>query len=935
MRLSPSLALLALLLAPHAAAQSVPSWADSPGSEPPSTQASGASSSAGPGTGPTNPGAPGPAPGTVPVDGGLALLALAGAGYAARRLRREALAVALAALGASGAAAQGAVLSPGDVVVVHAYFSNGGSGRGGDNATLLTTVDLPEGTRFMISDGAWDATTQSIRIDDDSSPTEPNRVSDGRISYVAPCDVPAGTLFRFDFDSGTGFDRNSNHTCSGTATDAASGMTTTGTFQSLNGSGDQLLIFQDATLSGNQTGTNPPSGIPGNSASSFPRFVFAVTTRNDFITSGVPTRNETYLPPLLDRGSTALFIPTANTVFKGLGTVTGTPQAANGTNDVEVPPQAALQTGSRGALLALVGNVTGNWVGNNVNTGNETTPANENPQSGYLARVRPVSSANRFTVQGNTTAGAATAVGGPGWRTLAVPGGAAVGDLVPINFVQGLRDEHPTDAQGRALVPNLYVGFNGDNADRQRRTAAAGFSVDAFRSNNFGFVPPEAEAAPVQPGKGVLWYFWDVTAGPFAGGSSQSRTLPVLFPGNVGPAPLASGSVAVTHTAEERRSARDGDVRPNEFYFLGNPFGQAFDLSGLSVSAPYALQASFAIWNPNAGGPNGAAGSQVPAGNGTPGSYVVRNDVPTDTQAANRDADDLQVWQGFYACVSGGPATGPAVTSAQLPVFTFADAGRRPNDRPTFYGRTAQTSATLAFQLQGETAEGVTYDEASQLYFNGLGAAGFDPYDLPSMGTMGWPSATLRPLETWHDGAVRPHMQRSLPFALGAPTETPLRLAVEGAGGTYALTWQADDLPDGWTATLIDAEAGETVDLRAATTYAFEAEVGESDRFTVRVAPAGAVAGEDGPDADALAVGPATPNPTASGTRVTVRGLEDAGAEVAVFDALGRRVAVVHRGPAAGAVTVHVPTDGLAPGVYVVRATSGAAVAAARFSVVR
>ncbi|HLA63915.1 MAG TPA: hypothetical protein VK610_05780, partial [Rhodothermales bacterium] len=55
-----------------------------------------------------------------------------------------------------------------------------------------------------------------------------------------------------------------------------------------------------------------------------------------------------------------------------------------------------------------------------------------------------------------------------------------------------------------------------------------------------------------------------------------------------------------------------------------------------------------------------------------------------------------------------------------------------------------------------------------------------------------------------------------------------------------------------------------------------------------------------------------------------------ASAFVAVYDALGRRVAVLHDGPlAAGPAALALDAGRLVPGVYVVRATVGAARASA------
>ncbi|MEM0964421.1 MAG: T9SS type A sorting domain-containing protein, partial [Bacteroidota bacterium] len=58
-------------------------------------------------------------------------------------------------------------------------------------------------------------------------------------------------------------------------------------------------------------------------------------------------------------------------------------------------------------------------------------------------------------------------------------------------------------------------------------------------------------------------------------------------------------------------------------------------------------------------------------------------------------------------------------------------------------------------------------------------------------------------------------------------------------------------------------------------------------------------------------------------------------ARVAVYDALGREVAVLHEGPSAGAVTVSVDAGQLAPGAYVIRAEAGAVVRTQALTIVR
>jgi hypothetical protein len=87
---------------------------------------------------------------------------------------------------------------------------------------------------------------------------------------------------------------------------------------------------------------------------------------------------------------------------------------------------------------------------------------------------------------------------------------------------------------------------------------------------------------------------------------------------------------------------------------------------------------------------------------------------------------------------------------------------------------------------------------------------------------------------------------------------------------------------------------------------------------------------------EAFAAAPVVfPNPARDAATVAFRLAAPSEVRVEVFDLLGRRVAEVATGlRAAGAVRLGVPTDDLAPGVYLVRVQTAAAVTTARFSVV-
>ncbi len=80
-----------------------------------------------------------------------------------------------------------------------------------------------------------------------------------------------------------------------------------------------------------------------------------------------------------------------------------------------------------------------------------------------------------------------------------------------------------------------------------------------------------------------------------------------------------------------------------------------------------------------------------------------------------------------------------------------------------------------------------------------------------------------------------------------------------------------------------------------------------------------------------FSLGPASPNPFRGSTRLTLTLDAPQRLNVAVFDALGRRVALLHDGPlAAGAYPLAFEAQALPPGLYVVRVTDGAGGTATR-----
>jgi hypothetical protein len=94
-------------------------------------------------------------------------------------------------------------------------------------------------------------------------------------------------------------------------------------------------------------------------------------------------------------------------------------------------------------------------------------------------------------------------------------------------------------------------------------------------------------------------------------------------------------------------------------------------------------------------------------------------------------------------------------------------------------------------------------------------------------------------------------------------------------------------------------------------------------------------AGEDDLASAATGLSAVSPNPATGTARFTIGTASSEPVSVAVYDALGRRVALVHDGPVSAGEAFTVDVSRLPAGVYVVRASGAAVQSAQRFTVVR
>ena len=465
---------------------------------------------------------------------------------------------------------------------------------------------------------------------------------------------------------------------------------------------------------------------------------------------------------------------------------------------------------------------------------------------------------------------------GAGFRLLGAPvPGLTPTSLAALNLVQGIpagANAATHPAQYAAAGANLFTGYTGLNYTR-----------------------PDTDD-PLVPGRGFWWNLYDITVASasvpaqFGTGTSSSVELTGFALSATGVPTTADVSVPF---------ADNGGAGRDDFQMLANPFARALAVSGITASGGV-VQGTDVVQAYN---PNGR-------------TYVPR--IGTDR---------LAVWQGVFAQLVP-TAPGGTVT------VTYAYASTDTNPAPTFYGRGVAEAArpSVRFALAGELSDGTPVaDSAAIVRFDAAATAGWDGFDVSKLTPPVAAYAMLAPVALRNGEPARLAVDTR---AAGSVAVVPLAFTSTGAG-RFTLTWTTD-LPTETTATLYDAATGRTVDLAAGASLAFETMAAQewAERFTLTVAPGGVTAGADGAEA-AFGLSAARPNPASSRASMVLTLDRPQRVRAVIVDALGRTVAVLHDGEAAGVVALVVDAGALAPGVYVVRVAGAEATLSRRITVAR
>ena len=398
--------------------------------------------------------------------------------------------------------------------------------------------------------------------------------------------------------------------------------------------------------------------------------------------------------------------------------------------------------------------------------------------------------------------------------------------------------------------------------------------------------PLDGADAAFVPGEGYIFYMYETAPG----GAAQ---LPAVWTVTGPLSPVASVPLGFNTAAGDSHN------------LVGNPWVANLDWNA-TVAASTDVGTSYAVWDPsvtdggglsgyryyNAAGQTGAAGPYIPP------------------------------FQAFSA-----QATAPGATL----VFKTSDAANY--GVPVYQGRRSGPSPHVRLQLEGGgRGEAETY-----LVFDADARAGRDAFDVDRRPPLDGDHATL-----WFEAEGAPRLAFD-GRSMAAGEETYALHVAATVAGTYTLSWPDwHGVPASWRLTLWDRETGREVDLRAERSVTVRLPAtdpqaaGGAARFALRVVDPGRIDPSAPPRPDAVRLAPNAPNPFAGATTLRYALPEAGPVRLAVYDALGREVAVLADGErGAGWHTAQMSAAGLASGTYLVRLVAGGEVRVGRMLVAR
>jgi hypothetical protein len=433
----------------------------------------------------------------------------------------------------------------------------------------------------------------------------------------------------------------------------------------------------------------------------------------------------------------------------------------------------------------------------------------------------------------------ADAADGTSWTPIrSGASGIANGDEISFNSVS-LTDGKEitlgtTDAANSPLVTKeLVITGNSSSADGKDQgwrymglPVTDGTAGDLHRPDGTDFIDFRVDMAYTNPGGDVQGNAsgWEAVNEPSTALPTGRGFILWLYDNEDYPLdPSITLTVPPTLTGPGQNNVTVGDnsglSQSDKQFLLSNPYAVPFGLGSLNGSG---FDSVVQIWEADATkNSNDISGDD----DENVGSFVTRSRSGNDRVAA---------WQGFLLTRS---STGSGDTQV-----TFNSNGRAPGATPDFVGSKAQedepTRHRVPLRLVGREASGdlAAIDRAASVLFHEAATDGRDRFDAPKFEPMASAYATLAPVASAADSALRAQESRPLPG--GERVRVPLSFQTEGISGTFevrmpeggTVATETPSIPDDWEVRLIDtkgtvgAEDDETHRLTpGGTPYTFEA----------------------------------------------------------------------------------------------------------------
>lgn len=490
-----------------------------------------------------------------------------------------------------------------------------------------------------------------------------------------------------------------------------------------------------------------------------------------------------------------------------------------------------------------------------------------------------------------------TIAGTQGWKMLSFPAvGVTVEHLAGFNQVQG--------------IPGV-AAFYGESAPSGIEDADPNLAV-AYQGGNW-YAPADI-SEEIMPGTGVIWYMYD---------NAYGVSTPLPFDISVPAVNAVEGDVMVAlHSTTEPIDDGEGNIEHIAFNLLGNPFSSDLDVSEIAdwASEGAVNSAVVQVWQ------NDAEGDVK--GIGHSGNWVL--------VGGGNNGDMIAPWQGFM--LENDDAD-------ELVIPESANTGAQDAD---FFKQQKAPLALLGFTLKGfnENANINTRDGAN-LMFSDRAEEGWDIFDATKLTPLSNNFATIGFVGE-RRGVQVLKAQESRPSDFEGRFEIPMAFETKNMGGEFTISWNGlDELPDAWQFTLVDNVTGDVIDLRHSEQYSFtwqsdvidvkkavegtmsipglaplklgsESEAGARFTIVVNSEPVSSEIHADVPQELTLAQN--YPNPFNPSTTIAFTLPEQSEVRLAVYDVLGRRVAMLlneSRSPGEHMVTWDAST--MASGVYIYR----------------